>query len=40
MSTPRVLILTASFGDGHNSAARGLAEGLRREAGERVRVDV
>ena len=40
MTTPRLLLLTASFGDGHNSAARGLAEALRREAGDTVRVDV
>jgi len=40
MSTPRLLILTASFGDGHNSAARGLAEALRREAGDALRVEV
>jgi len=40
MTTPRLLLLTASFGDGHNSAARGLAEALRREAGNTVRVDV
>ena len=37
---PRLLILTASFGDGHNSAARGLAEAARQLAGDTVRVDV
>jgi len=37
---PRLLILTASFGDGHNSAARGLADAIRQLAGPAVRVDV
>jgi processive 1,2-diacylglycerol beta-glucosyltransferase len=31
-----ILILTAGFGDGHNSAARSVAEALRRESGGRV----
>ncbi len=33
---PRILILTASFGDGHNSAARNLAEALAPGAEVRV----
>lgn len=33
---PKILILTASFGDGHNSAARHLAEALRSEAEVKV----
>ncbi len=37
---PRILILTASFGDGHNSAARGLAAAFGRVAPERYRVEV
>ena len=37
---PRLLILTASFGDGHNSAARGLADAVRQLAGPAVRVDI
>jgi processive 1,2-diacylglycerol beta-glucosyltransferase len=37
---PRLLILTASFGDGHNSAARGLADAARQLAGDSVRVEV
>lgn len=36
----RLLILTASFGDGHNSAARGLADAARQLAGPAVRVEV
>lgn len=36
---PRLLILTASFGDGHNSAARGLADAARQLAGSSVRVE-
>ncbi len=40
MAGPRILILTASFGDGHNSAARGLAAALRPRVGEDFRVDV
>lgn len=40
MKGRRILILTASFGDGHNSAAQGLAEALRREGGGAVRVEV
>jgi processive 1,2-diacylglycerol beta-glucosyltransferase len=37
---PRLLILTASFGDGHNSAARGLADALRQLAVDSVRVEI
>jgi processive 1,2-diacylglycerol beta-glucosyltransferase len=37
---PRLLILTASFGDGHNSAARGLAQAAEELAGCGARVDV
>lgn len=33
---PNVLILTAGFGDGHNSAARGIAEALQGKAEYRV----
>ncbi len=40
MPIPRILLLTASFGDGHNSAARGLAEALRRESRGAARIDV
>lgn len=36
--TPRILILTAAFGEGHNSAARNLALALR-EAGAEARVE-
>jgi len=32
VATPRILILTAGFGDGHNTAARHLAEALGKEA--------
>lgn len=38
-SLPRVLIVTAGYGEGHNSAARGIAEGLKGKAEVRV-VDV
>lgn len=36
----RILILTAAFGEGHNSAARGIREGLLRVGGSDVRVEV
>jgi processive 1,2-diacylglycerol beta-glucosyltransferase len=36
----RILILTAAFGEGHNSAARGIREGLMRVGGPEVRVEV
>lgn len=36
--SPSVLILTAGFGDGHNSAARNLAEAIIQESGNRARV--
>ncbi|MDB4386783.1 hypothetical protein N9Z15_01080 [Akkermansiaceae bacterium] len=36
MATPRILILTAGFGDGHNTAARHLAEALADDAEVRV----
>lgn len=36
MAAPTVLILTAGFGDGHNSAARNIAEALTRESGGQV----
>lgn len=36
----RLLVLSASFGDGHNSAARGLATALREQAGPDSRVEV
>lgn len=40
MSAPRILILTASFGDGHNSAARGLAAALQQRVGNRYRIEI
>lgn len=36
----RILILTAAFGEGHNSAARGIREGLLRVGGSDVKVEV
>ena len=36
----RILILTASFGEGHNSAARGVRDGLARVAPERTEVEL
>lgn len=36
----KILILTAGFGEGHNSAARGIRAGLARLAGDAVRVEV
>jgi processive 1,2-diacylglycerol beta-glucosyltransferase len=36
----RILILTASFGEGHNSAARGVRDGLARVAPEGVEVEL
>ena len=36
MALPRILILTAGFGDGHNSAARHLAEALENHAEVKV----
>ena len=33
---PRILIATAGFGDGHNSAARNLAKALEKTAEVRV----
>jgi len=39
-TTPRLLLLTASFGDGHNSAARGLAAALHEHLGTTCRVEV
>lgn len=35
---PRILILTASFGEGHNTAARCIAEALGEHAGTEVRI--
>lgn len=35
---PRILILTASFGEGHNTAARCVAEALREHPGAEVRI--
>ncbi len=34
------MILTAAFGEGHNSAARGIRDGLARVGGDSVRVEV
>ncbi len=39
MPAPRILILTAAFGEGHNSAARNLALGLTRMGAESRVVD-
>jgi len=36
----RILILTASFGEGHNSAARGVRDGLARVASEGTEVEL
>jgi processive 1,2-diacylglycerol beta-glucosyltransferase len=36
----RILILTASFGEGHNSAARGIRDGLARLAPEETQVEL
>jgi processive 1,2-diacylglycerol beta-glucosyltransferase len=36
----RILILTAGFGEGHNSAARGVRDGLRRVAPGQVELDL
>ncbi len=36
----RILILTASFGEGHNSAARGIRDGLARVAPEGMEVEL
>lgn len=36
----RILILTASFGEGHNSAARGIRDGLARVAPEGTQVEL
>lgn len=36
----RILILTASFGEGHNSAARGLRDGLRRVASDQTEIEL
>ena len=36
----KILILTAGFGEGHNSAARGIRAGLDRIGGNAVRVEV
>src|SRR5438132_9364229 len=35
-----MLILTASFGEGHNSAARGVREGLARVAPDQTEVEL
>ena len=36
----RILILTAAFGEGHNSAARGIRQGLAQVGGRDVRVEL
>src|SRR5215471_16719628 len=36
----RILILTAGFGEGHNSAARGVREGLARIASDQTTVEL
>ena len=36
----RILILTASFGEGHNSAARGVRDGLARVAPDQIEVEL
>lgn len=40
MDSPSILILTAGFGDGHNSAARSIFEALQAETKDRVRAVV
>lgn len=40
MKSPTVLILTAGFGEGHNSAARSLAEAVRLESAGTVKAEV
>ncbi len=39
-AAPTVLVLTAGFGDGHNSAARSIAAAVQQESGGRVAVVV
>src|SRR5215510_739548 len=36
----KILILTAGFGEGHNSAARGVRDGLARIASEQTTVEL
>jgi len=36
----RILILTASFGEGHNAAARGIRDGLARVAPQGIEVEL
>ena len=36
----KILILTAAFGEGHNSAARGIRQGLAQVGGSDVRVEL
>jgi hypothetical protein len=36
----KILILTAAFGEGHNSAARGIRQGLAQVGGNDVRVEL
>ncbi len=36
----KILILTAGFGEGHNSAARGIRDGLRKISPEGVQVEL
>jgi processive 1,2-diacylglycerol beta-glucosyltransferase len=40
MKSPTVLILTAGFGEGHNSAARSLSEAVRLESAGAVKAEV
>ena len=35
-----ILILTAGYGEGHNSAARGIRDGLRRVSPDGVHVEL
>lgn len=39
MAMPRILILTAAFGEGHNSAAKHLAQGLQQHGAEAMVLD-
>src|SRR5262245_58368813 len=36
----RILILTAGFGEGHNSAAKGVRDGLARIASDQITVEL
>jgi len=40
MMKKKILILTAGFGEGHNSAARGVRDGLARVAPDQTTVEL